>query len=248
MIHRIFPLIYLVLVVFCHSSIAGPGVEEKFHQANSIYSTNQFHEAIVLYEEILDNHGYSSAVLYNLANAYGQAGMTGKAIVNYERGLRLDPSNSDIRGNLTLIRKHHGLFTPKESLVSSMIHWLDLKQWVYLIAFCLVLFTVTVVLTFTPKVTNFLQTRRVVAGLSLLILFTAAYCVYTLRSEWNPSIVIQPEMRLQLSPFEGAASTGEVQEGRRVHILQYHNGYVYVRVETGQTGWLEHEVVEAVIQ
>jgi len=43
-------------------------------------------------------------VLYNLANAYFKLGRLGPAILNYERALRLDPSDQDARDNLELAR------------------------------------------------------------------------------------------------------------------------------------------------
>ena len=51
-------------------------------------------------ESVLARDGASTELYYNLGNAYSQAGKPGLAVLNYERALRLDPSNSDARNNL----------------------------------------------------------------------------------------------------------------------------------------------------
>ncbi|MDE6206788.1 MAG: tetratricopeptide repeat protein, partial [Muribaculaceae bacterium] len=46
----------------------------------------------------------SSDIYYNLGNAYFRNDKPGMAVVNYERALQLDPTNSDARTNLAFVR------------------------------------------------------------------------------------------------------------------------------------------------
>lgn len=73
-------------------------------QADSAYNKEDYRSAIELYRSSIDNEGQSSDIYYNLANAYYRADKLGMAVVNYERALKLDPTNSDARANLEFVR------------------------------------------------------------------------------------------------------------------------------------------------
>ena len=72
-------------------------------RADSAYTADDFASAVSLYNEAIDTEGSSSMLFYNLGNAYYRMGNLGKAIVNYERALRLDPTNRDARENLEFV-------------------------------------------------------------------------------------------------------------------------------------------------
>ena len=74
-------------------------------QANTAYINNDFPTAISLYETILSSGRQSGKLYYNLANAYFKEQEIGRAILNYNRALRLNPGNEDIRYNLQVAEK-----------------------------------------------------------------------------------------------------------------------------------------------
>ena len=60
-------------------------------------------EAIRLYKAAIKKDGTSAVIYYNLGNAYYRADSLAKAIICYERALRLDPTDKDIRANLDFV-------------------------------------------------------------------------------------------------------------------------------------------------
>ncbi len=60
-------------------------------------------EAIRLYNAAIKKDGTSAAIYYNLGNAYYRADSLAKAIICYERALRLDPTDKDIRANIDFV-------------------------------------------------------------------------------------------------------------------------------------------------
>lgn len=60
-------------------------------------------EAIRLYNAAIKKDGISAAIYYNLGNAYYRVDSLAKAIICYERALRLDPTDKDIRANLDFV-------------------------------------------------------------------------------------------------------------------------------------------------
>lgn len=79
---------------------AAQGVSE----ADSLYLSGNYTGAIEKYNEVSEEYGVSAPLLYNLGNAYLQAGDYGNAMVSYERAKKLDPSNKRINTNLTYLR------------------------------------------------------------------------------------------------------------------------------------------------
>ena len=55
--------------------------------------TDRDYETAVSQYQMLVQRGESAPLYYNYANALFKAGYTGRAILYYERALRLDPSN-----------------------------------------------------------------------------------------------------------------------------------------------------------
>ena len=61
-------------------------------QANTLYSKGNYADAAKVYEKLLAGQGVAPELYFNLGNAYYKSSETGKAILNYERALRLSPT------------------------------------------------------------------------------------------------------------------------------------------------------------
>lgn len=92
-------LIILTALIAPVSSHAASIIE----QADSAYVNDDFNTAARLYTEAIDSLGSSPELYFNLGNAYYRLGKNGMAIANYERALRLDPTNKDARENLEFV-------------------------------------------------------------------------------------------------------------------------------------------------
>ena len=72
-------------------------------EADSAYINEEYDKAIVIYESLLQE-GESGEIYYNLGNAYFKQDELGRAILNYERALLLQPGNADVNANLDIAR------------------------------------------------------------------------------------------------------------------------------------------------
>lgn len=88
------------LLLLAHLAICNANI---IADADSAYMADDFQSAAMLYQEAIDSLGPSAERYYNLGNAYYRSGLSGMAIVSYERALRLDPTNKDIRENLEFV-------------------------------------------------------------------------------------------------------------------------------------------------
>ncbi len=95
---KIISLLFSLMV--CSLGFQMKADSSMLQQADSAYTTDSYQEAAELYNNVIRNSGSSSMIYYNLGNCYYRLGEMGKAILAYERALRLDPSNEDARNNL----------------------------------------------------------------------------------------------------------------------------------------------------
>jgi tetratricopeptide (TPR) repeat protein len=222
---------------------AEQGRQAQFQDASSSYSRGEYARAIQGFEA-LTHEGMPASLFYNLANSYAQAGQSGRAILNYERALRLAPGDSDIRGNLELVRKDKGLFQEEQTFGQRFVAFLGLNQWVVLAAAAFVLFAVLLLLP--ASVTLKRSSRYAFAAACLLISITASTGAAVLYQHWHDGVVVVADARLRVSPFESAASVGVIQEGRLVSPGKLHNNYILITDETGRSGWLSSDAFELI--
>ena len=95
-------LIFL-LTAICLCSVIPIKASDILHQADSAYTADNFQEAAAAYQHVIKEEGTSAEILYNLGNCYYRMGELGKAILSYERALRLDPTFDDARNNLEFV-------------------------------------------------------------------------------------------------------------------------------------------------
>src|SRR5947208_7988618 len=87
----------LVLLVFALPSAEaasndGPSRsgDDLFAKANTEFAAGNFKAAIADYEAVVGSGAWSANLFYDLGNAYFRDGDFGRAILNYDRALRLD--------------------------------------------------------------------------------------------------------------------------------------------------------------
>ncbi len=213
-----------------------------FESGNRAYSQGHYTEAIGIYEELLAEKGLSASLLYNLANSYAQAGMAGKAVLNYKKALLLSPGDSDILGNLDLVRKNQGLFQEEPSFREKFTQSLSINQWALLALVCLLF-----IVLFLLAGLRFLRYKSLTfwgSGCAFLLLILSCIAAFSQYRFYNSAVVIQNDVRLLLSPFPSASSTGILQEGRLVLPEKQHGNFYLVEDETGRSGWINGTAIE----
>ncbi|MBV9658849.1 MAG: tetratricopeptide repeat protein [Verrucomicrobia bacterium] len=83
--------------------------ENAFAVGNRYYENGRYAEAITAYQESIQHGEASANLFYNLGNAAFRAGEAGRAVLNYERALRLQPSHQEAAANLAFVRRQLGL-------------------------------------------------------------------------------------------------------------------------------------------
>lgn len=223
--------------------------------ANTAYIEADYETAIKNYEQLLDS-GYESARLYfNLGNAYFKKGMNGRAILNYNKALKLAPGNDDIRYNLSIANTYVQdkieevpVFFVKRWLIN-LGRSLSGNAWAVL---SLVFFALMLV-----GVGAYLLLRRMMwqkigfygAVVSVLLFVASVFYASVERSaQLNPqeAIVMATAAPVKSSPDEGSKDIFVLHEGTKVHVEGKLGDWREIRIADGNKGWVETASIEMI--
>ena len=222
------------------------GSDSTFEAANANYEAGRFAEAAQGFETVIVEHGYSAPVLFNLGNAWMKAGQPGRAILNYERALRLAPDDAAIRANLNLARQKAGVavnenpFREEVARVSSF----DTLAWAIVWA-TVWLFAVVLASRLLPSFPRGLG--RSIAVVAALGIVAAAVGMLAQWPDRNRAVVLEPNAAAHIAPAEAAGVMFNLPAGETVSALKSHNGFTMIRLRDGRSGWVKSAAVERVI-
>ncbi|MDE6465007.1 MAG: tetratricopeptide repeat protein [Muribaculaceae bacterium] len=220
-------LIALLLTIAATVTALGQTLAQ---QADSAYNREDYRSAIELYNQAIRTDGPGTDVYYNLGNAYFRNDNPGKAVVAYERALRIDPTNSDARHNLDFVRARIQdrpeddstfLTNLHEGIMASMTA--NAWAWTALAVFVLLLGAIALYI-FAPAVN--LRKAGFFGGIVLLFVF--GYTLYvasdsaSLSQSHEHAVVIVPMTQLNSVPRAARGSDDRVvpiHEGTRVEIV-----------------------------
>ena len=81
-----------------------PNYNELWNRANNHYSLGEYQDALSAYKQIEEAGMVSYKLYYNIANTYYKLKEDGHALLYYERALKLNPSDKDIKNNLEIAK------------------------------------------------------------------------------------------------------------------------------------------------
>jgi tetratricopeptide (TPR) repeat protein len=96
--------VFALTILLAGVSIGAAQPAAQFAKANQEYAAGDFKAAIADYEEVLRSGQDAPNLFYNLGNAYFRQKNFGRAILNYERALALDPRHPEAQANLRIAR------------------------------------------------------------------------------------------------------------------------------------------------
>ena len=198
-------------------------------QADSAYSHERYSDAVALYTQSLCREGRTATTYYNLANAYYRANDLGHAVINYERALRIDPSNEDARVNLEFVNERIQDKPEDDTSYLTLLHrsivrFTSPDSWAYLaiIAFMLLLGAVALYI-FAGNVT--LRKVGFFGGIAMLVITVyvavVSYDSASAISRTDEAVVIVPTTMLNSVPRAAKANEKVVpiHEGTKIIIV-----------------------------
>ncbi len=233
-------------------SVVEPKSElSSWDSASKYYSEADYSSAIAIYTKMLSDGERSWELYYNLGSAYYKDGDIGRAILNYERALRLDPSNEDVEHNLKVARaqtKDRIESLPNFFLFDALANLRDSirpNSWVTLLIVILVITVVVFVLWFTRRRRAFLSLTVTLACLAL-ISYGFAHSAYSRVEGSNEAIVLNTASVVRSSPNISGNELFVLHSGTKVEVESRNDNYTEVKIASGNKGWILSQDIEEI--
>ena len=218
------------------------------------YSDSRFQDAASAWESILESGEASPELYCNIGDAYFKQGNYPKAILNYERALKLDPSFADARYNLDFSQSfvQDKIEAVPEFILKSVSRKLcySLGSDIWAVLF-LVFLALTLGSALVFLLSSSLGRRRTGFYLGLVFLVLSLMCLGF--STWqkrdyskkDSAIVMSPVSSVKSSPSSGK-DLFVIHEGTKVKIIDNVGDWQNISLADGRQGWIESSAIEVI--
>lgn len=238
----------LVVSIFAcgMASSAIPHADSAFAQANQAYGRGDFADAVRGYRTILAQQGYSVPVLYNLGNTWSRLNQPGRAILSYERALRLAPGDEATANNLRKVQQQAGLTTTQPTPLSRRLGLfsLDALAWIGIAASLTLCIAVVIMRSRRPKPLPAMRSAAVASGIVLVATGVILGCSWP---DINRAVVLVDATPVHIAPALTADVSFQLKPGTLVDEGSQYDGYVMVHTDDGRSGWVSAQQVARIV-
>ncbi len=216
----------------------------QFAKANQEYAAGDFKAAVEDYEDLVRSGQDAPNVFYNLGNAYFRKSDFGRAILNYERALALDPRHPEAQANLRVTRDEARALELIPSRWERLFAFANENQYAVAaaVAFWIGIFSVA---------TWIFGRRRAIALsiLSLSIFAIAVLASYQLshgRNGRGLAIVTGENVEARLATADNANRVLTLPPGSEIQIVSQRGDWIYAALPNNLRGWMPANSAEQV--
>ena len=257
---KLFRQIYIITILVFACNVFVFASNTALAEAEEAFRSGDFARSIELYEKIIaqelaENNRESAQLHYNLGNAYFRNNELGRAILNFERALLLDPGNGDIRHNLRFAR-NHTIDHIEPSATAFLTNWvsgirnlLSSNGWAItaIVLFLLFIGCIAVFLfvhIIWAKKTAFYS--GIVIFLFLIMANAFAFRQKSERVHRNFAIVMPSGISINASPDANSNQLFQLHEGTKVRIRNSDGNWYEIEIANGSVGWTLKTNVERI--
>ena len=236
----------LLVLVLSIAALNLKANEPLLDSAKSNYDKSQFSVAISQYEEVLKKGLTSSNLHYNLGNAYFRNGQLGLSILNFEKAIKLDPSNENAVFNLELANtkladKFEAI--PQFSFSTILISINNvISHNLTSILSCLLILggAAFFVLGKKDKNKKFVKYARLTSIVGILFVLLG-WKIKSAVDNYKAGILVQPSSNVFSEPNPNSTLLFEIHEGVKLEILSESNGWINVKAPNNEVGWIQSD-------
>jgi tetratricopeptide (TPR) repeat protein len=240
-------IIVFILLTTPFYLIAQENNSQLWEKANAYYTTEEYQQAVSIYEQIVQSGQESAKLYFNLGNAYYKTGDVNNAILNYERAKVLAPHDEDIEFNLRIANQF--VVTKIEELPQPFfLRWrksvtdkYPADTWSMISISAFILFLIFLGLFVFSKAAAF---KRVSFwfGVTTIVLsaFTFSFANQQKKEikTRNHAIVFCPRVTVKSSPSESGTDLFLIYEGLKIEVTDSLNTWKEIKLADGNEGWL----------
>ena len=228
-------------------SLASAQATQQFAKANQEYAAGDFDAAARDYEELIRSGQDTPNLFYNLGNAYFRKKDFGRAILNYQRTLTLDPRHPEAQANLRIARDEARALELVPTKMERLLAIATRTQYAIAAAVAFWIFAFSVVVL----ISSLRRSRSLIAliTLSLLIFAATALAAWQLARGTNGSglaIVITDNADARLATADTANRVLALPAGSEIRILTERGDWIYAALPNSLRGWMPAKTAEQV--
>ena len=247
----------LVLLGFPMSGFAADAyVDSLFNAASAAYSEGQWAEAAGTYTAI-ENLGLESPALYcNMGNAWFKSGDVAKAMLYYERALKLDPSYDDARYNIAVISDFiQDRIEPVPEFIlktwtRDLCYILDSDTWAVISLIFLAAVAVSLLLLFLSSSLALRRTGFFSAIAAFLLTVMSVSFAFWQKADYSRkdgAVIMVPVVSVKSSPSSDTSTDLFIlHEGTKVIILDEVGDWRNIELADGRQGWMKSSDMEII--
>lgn len=240
-------ILTIMALMLSVSFVKAEEVQRHFEDANTLYNEGHYDSALVAYKAIVDEGFESSALYYNMGNAYYKSMQYPMAILYYEKALQLDPKNQDILDNLAMANLHIAdKIEPLPELwlrrwFTGFVNVFSVDTWAVISVVIAILMCLCIYLFVISRRTA-VRKAMFFTGLLLLLLCVVS-CIsasrrYSELIEPDHAIIMMPTITVKSSPSSTSVDLFVLHEGTKVSVLDAADGWNKIKIANGSVGWL----------
>jgi tetratricopeptide (TPR) repeat protein len=235
-----------VIVVFLTGAVSA-AEEDVFAKANQAYNETRYQDAAGSYEALVQSGRWNANLFYDLGNAHYRLGNFGKAILNYERALALDPHHPEADANLRLARDEARALELRRDWIERYASMATVKQ-------CSIAAAVGFWLAIFVAANLVLSRRRSLGRLALVVIGVlicgiSAFAIFALENGTRGNalaVVTAKETEARLATADNAKSILLLPGGSEIKILSERGDWIYAALPNDQRGWIPSSSAERV--
>jgi len=222
----------------------------SFKQANELYNTGFYQEAIEGYTSILESNQHSAELYFNLANCYYKLNEIGPSVFYYEKALQLAPNDADILNNLEYAQKmtidaiqevpENGL----SKFINKTLNSLSVDGWAIRSVGLVFLFVILFLGYYLSHSESKKRLFFVSCSVVMLLLITSLTLLIkkdSLDDKTNPAIVYVKEAEVKAEPNLRSETSFTLHEGTKVLVIEAYNAnWSKIKLSNGETGWISN--------
>lgn len=244
---KVFLISLFTIMMLIQGYAQDPNIEKYISDANELYQSEQYSEAIDLYRKIINEGFESTALYYNLANSYYRNSQLGMAILYYEKALKIDPDDEDVLHNLKIANAHtvdKFKEVPELFLVTwwnHLVNTFTLHNWslIVVITFLALLFFIgTYLLTKTGSLKKIMFYAGTISAALTILFAVLLFSKYNLESSSTYGILTESIISAKLSPDVKSNDAFVIHEGVKFSVDDELKGWVKIKLSDGKVGWL----------
>jgi tetratricopeptide (TPR) repeat protein len=231
------------------TSEAAVHLDTLWEVGRDAYATSDYHKATETFIEILTMEPTSVAAMYNLGNCYLELGDAGRSILWYERALKYQPTDQDVRHNLAIAK------TRRANPVIEIRHFF-LLRWIRGVAnqvstvgwgllaiafFWGALFFLAK--SILQKSWKSLRGLIIICGCMFFLSLVFGGRRYTDMHRQDLAIIVASNATMLVAPDQESKRISDLGAGEKVMILDSLQQYYKIRLANFEQGWMQKSAI-----